>query len=373
MKGKVGVAKEKRTTITGIPYEDGVVTAVDSRGTSIFSDYEDTMQKMFSIPGTNVLVQMAGHSELAASAADLIAQVLTAYPNDSIENHFNEIKTAIDTASEEIREEVDKNSRITNTPPQDIYAALLISQKQGDEIKRYKLQIGVAYKPENIQVSNPDPEHVVVNNMTFKGIILSKIEKTDENDSVAVGPDSRSQRVLTDLLEAFPQTRKLTEMEAQATAITLIKTFADKNETVHWPINVSEVNDSGIVEIAKMKDESDIPKNLKGNVKKMIPAAYAAYEYETDIEYAKIVEQDLNGLHEAEKQANLTTEDHIYILKKIRDTEQGLNSLNKDKDDAKQRLDAEISKLKLMGMRRTEESAPLTERLPDKSKLLRIR
>ncbi len=273
------------TTIATVRYDGGRITGADSRATSLFSDYEDTFEKTFTLNGSNILVQMAGSVAVAEKAVNIIAAVMMNYPNDDIESHADEISAGLEMLARRLKEEQSRAGVLMGSAPSDNFSKLIVTVSDGSATKSFVAEVGVTYDRTGAVYTDTGKE--IHGSATIEAELLNSFKKLNDAEAVAVGPDPRSQLVLETILSGLgTDPSKISEDEAKAAVLALIKTFSDKNEGVHWPIHQWKVEDHNPIptEVATYAGENEVTGTSKELLEHIMPLANKAFDVAT-LEY----------------------------------------------------------------------------------------
>ena len=308
------------TTISNVAYKDGRVIAADSKVSIWLDDYQEDFKKIVQIGNTNVIVQMAGDLYVATEGIKVLQEVLAKYPNDDLEDHISDVNAGLHAVSNELKSEANKEASIFGQPPEGRHAMLLVSVNSGGQVKSFETELGIDYTPKpTLKVK--DADHME-ESVELVAAPVASFTRLRYDESVAVGPDPRSQMVLDEILANYPDYNGRSREDAAAINYTLIQTFIDKNKGVGWPVYEWDVNkaDKTPTMLHKSIRPTDMSKALSDYVSALLPTSYAAFEVATlsiQVKMAGNEEQSRSKkLEEARKGAISLSKDDMQTLEK---------------------------------------------------------
>ncbi len=305
------------TTISDVSYKDGRVIAADSKVSIWLDDYAEDFKKIVQIPGTNVIVQMAGDLDVAMMGIQVIRDVLAKYPNDDLDAHIADVNSGLRAVTAKLKDDANRGASLLGQPPEGRYATLLVSMNSNGAVKTFKTELGMDYVPKPI-FKIKDPDHME-ESVELVASPIADFIRLGYGESVAVGPDPRSQMVLDEILKNYPDYKGRAREDAVAINYALIQTFIDKNKGVGWPVYEWDVNGTEKTPtlLHKSLRPTDMDKATNDYVKSLLPVAYAAFEVVT-----------------LKLQVKMAGEEEKRRLKKLDDAKNGVISLSKEDEAA---------------------------------------
>jgi 20S proteasome alpha/beta subunit len=304
------------TTISNVSYKDGRVIASDSKATMMLDDYDVTVKKILQVEGTNIIIEIAGDAGVAFKAVNAIGKIMEKYPKDDIEPHIGEIKASLAKITKKLKEDASRNAALFLQEPQGTLAGLIISQNVNGVVKSFKAQISVSYSPD-VTFAQKDAKHIKeVVDWNYRS--KTEVVKLKDGQSIAIGPDPRSQSVLDQLIKSYDGA-DLTQEDAKAINFALIRTFIERNKGVGWPVEEWDVNKASADPklLSRAVRSTDMDAKTKDYVDHLVPLAYASL----DVEVLKIEAKSFS-----------------YILNKVLKKQNDIKSGNfaASKEDSKQ-------------------------------------